>query len=122
MRLRTLLTTARTPGSKRNTFLDKLQRLLEAADIVAPRDVPGDIVTMNSRVCLRDDRTDQEMALSLVFPADAARDSDIEQFDVSILSPLGLALLGRRVGDLVEGQIRIQGLGYQPEAAGHLHL
>lgn len=122
MRLRTLLATARTPGSKLNTFLDKLQRLLEAADIVTPRDVPGDVVTMNSRVCLRDDHTDQEMALSLVFPADAARDDDIEQFDVSILSPLGLSLLGRRVGELVEGGIRIHELGYQPEAAGDFHL
>jgi len=121
-RLRLLLTTARTPGSRLNVYLDRLQRLLEAADIVAPRDVPHDVVTMNSRVRLKDDQADRDMALALVFPVDAARDADPEKFDVSVLSPLGLSILGRRIGDAVGRRVRIDGLLYQPEAAGEFHL
>jgi regulator of nucleoside diphosphate kinase len=121
-RLRILLASARTPGSKLNAYLDRLQRLLEAADIVAPRDVPRDVVTMNSKVRLKDDEAGEDMALSLVFPADAAQDADPEKFDVSILSPLGLSLLGRRIGDIVGRRVRIDELLYQPEAAGEFHL
>jgi len=116
------LASARTPGSKLNAYLDRLQRLLEAADIVAPHDVPRDVVTMNSKVRLKDDQVDRDMDLSLVFPADAARDADPERFDVSILSPLGLSLLGRRIGDVVGRRVRIDGLLYQPEAVGDFHL
>lgn len=121
-RLRILLASARTPGSKRNACLDRLQRLLETADIVAPREIPDDVVTMNSKVRLKDDQVDHDMDLSLVFPADAGRDRDIERFDVSILSPLGLSLLGRRIGDVVGRRVHIEGLLYQPEAAGQFHL
>ena len=122
MRLRVLLTSARTPGSKLNVYLDRLQRLLETADIVAPRDIPRDVVTMNSKVRLKGDHVEHDMALSLVFPADAARDADLEKLDVSILSPLGLSLLGRRIGEVVDGRVRIDELLYQPEAAGEFHL
>ena len=121
-RLRFLLASARAPGSKLNVYLDRLQRLLELADIVAPREVPGDVVTMNSKVRLKDDQAGRDMALSLVFPADAAQDADPEKFEVSILSPLGLSILGRRIGDAVGSRVRIDGLLYQPEAAGEFHL
>ncbi|MBM4029103.1 MAG: hypothetical protein FJ280_27460 [Planctomycetes bacterium] len=121
-RLHLLLAGARTPGSKLNPYLDQLQQLLETADIVAPRDIPQDVITMNSKIRLKDDHVDHEMALSLVFPADACREADIEKFDVSVLSPLGLSLLGRRAGDIVEGHVRIDALLYQPEAAGDFHL
>jgi regulator of nucleoside diphosphate kinase len=77
---------------------------------------------MNSRVLLKDDRTDREMTLSLVFPADAARDGDTGESDVSVLSPLGLSILGRRVGEVVAGRIRIDDVLYQPEASGAFHL
>lgn len=121
-RLRILLASVRTPGSKLNVYLDRLQRLLEMADLVAPRDVPRDVVTMNSKVRLRDDQADRDMTLSIVFPANAAQDADPEKFDVSILSPLGLSILGRRIGDVVGSRVRIDDLLYQPEAAGEFHL
>ncbi len=121
-RLRILLTSARAPGSRLNAYLDRLQRLLEGADIVSPRDVPQDVVTMNSKVRLKHDQAGRDMALSLVFPADAARDADPEKFDVSVLSPLGLSILGRRIGDVVGRCVRIDGLLYQPEAAGDFDL
>ena len=78
MRLRALLATARTPGSPVSSHLDRLQRLLEAANTVPSRDVPGDVVTMNSMVRLKDD-SGHEMTVSLVFPADAPRDADFEK-------------------------------------------
>jgi regulator of nucleoside diphosphate kinase len=122
LRLRVLLASARGPKSKLNAYLDRLQELLETAEVVAPRDIPGDVVTMNSKVRLRDDHAEHEMALSLVFPADAACEVDSEKSDVSVLSPLGLSILGRKTGDCVEGRIRIHELLYQPEAAGDFDL
>lgn len=121
-RLRTLLATARAPGAPINADLDKLQRLLETAETVAPEKVPADVVTMNSQVQLKDDERDAEMTLSLVFPADAVRETDFEKLNISVLTPIGLSILGRRKGDTVEGRIRVHELLYQPEAAGDYHL
>ena len=58
------------------------------------------------------------MTCSLVFPTEALNDADLDKLNVSILTPIGLSLLGRRVGDTVEGRVKIQELMYQPEAAG----
>ncbi len=117
-RLRTLIASIRSAQSPANAHLDKLQRLLEAADTVPPQQVPHDVVTMNSQVRLKDDEKNNEMTLSLVFPLDAIKDKDFEKLNVSVLSPIGLSILGRRVGDVLEGRIRIDDLLYQPEAAG----
>ncbi len=122
LRLRTLIASAMSPESPANAHLDKLQRLLESADTVAPQDVPGDVVTMNSQVRLKDDDKNNEITLSLVFPLDALDDKDIEKMKVSVLSPIGLSILGRRVGDTLEGRVRVDQLLYQPEAAGDYHL
>jgi regulator of nucleoside diphosphate kinase len=122
MRLRTLLATGRSPGSPINADLDKLQNLLESAEMVAPQSVPADVVTMNSQVQLKDDEGNAEMTLSLVFPADAVRETEFEKMNVSVLTPIGLSILGRRKGDTVEGRIRVHELLYQPEAAGDYHL
>jgi regulator of nucleoside diphosphate kinase len=121
-RLRTLLATARSPGSPINADLDKLQRLLETAETVASEKVPADVVTMNSQVQLKDDEGNGEMTLSLVFPADAVKAADFEKLNISVLTPIGLSILGRRKGDTVEGRIRVHELLYQPEAAGDYHL
>ena len=94
----------------------------ESADTVAPQDVAADVVTMNSHVRLKDDEARREMTLSLVFPADALKDTDFEKLNVSVLTPIGLSILGRRVGDVIEGRIRVAGLLYQPEAAGDFDL
>jgi len=120
-RLRILLASARTPGSELNAYLDRLQRLLETSDIVAPHDVPRDVVTMNSEVHLKDDHADHDMALSLVFPADA-RGSDLDKVKLSVLTRTGLSLLGRKVGDTVDGCLKILAVPYQPEAAGDFDL
>ena len=80
---------------------------------------------MNSKVCLRDLDTGEELEYTLVFPGDA----NLEAGKISILAPVGTALIGYRSGDriswTVPGGIRklkIIKVLYQPEAAGDYHL
>lgn len=74
----------------------QLERELERATIVAPQDVPGDIVTMNSKVLFRTGEG-KEFSLRLVYPKDAAASPD----NLSILAPVGSALLGLKEGDSI---------------------
>ncbi len=80
---------------------------------------------MNSRVRLRDLFTGEERLCALVFPSD----SNIERHKISVLAPIGMAMLGYRVGDTIQWEVpegvkrlRIDETLYQPEAAGHYHL
>ena len=79
---------------------------------------------MNSKVVLRDVDTSAEMTYSLVFPKNA----DVDAGAISILAPVGTAILGYREGDVIEWpvpsgmrRIRIEEILYQPEAAGDFH-
>lgn len=105
--------------------LSMLQQELEQARVVAPESVPPDVVTMNSKARVRDVATDEEMTYTLVFPEQA----NIEQGKISVVAPIGTAMLGQRVGDEFEWQVpaglvrlRVEEVLYQPEAAGHFHL
>jgi len=105
--------------------LESFQEELERAEIVSSNNVPSDVVTMNSRVLLRDIGTSEEMTFTLVFPKDA----DIQSGLMSILAPVGTAILGYREGDVVEWpvpsgvrRISIEKILYQPEAEGGFHL
>jgi len=122
-RLHSLLTHAAMSESELYGYQqqDRLKRLLDAANIVAPREVPADVVTMNSQVRLRNNEDGQEKSLFLVFPADV-RSSDPAQPKLSILTRTGVSMLGRRVGEAIDGRLRIVGLPYQPEAAGDFDL
>ncbi len=100
----------------------QLQTVLAKANVVPSRDIPDDVVTLNSKVRLLDNRSNESMVLSLVFPADGASDGDMEEANVSVLSPMGASLLGRHVGERIEKSIRVDALLYQPEAAGDYHL
>lgn len=100
---------------------DSLVKELERAIVVSPKDVPPDVVTMNSRVVLRDLDTSERMEYTLVFPKDA----NVENGAISVLAPVGTAILGYAKGDVVEWpvpsgkrRIQIEKLLYQPEAAG----
>ncbi|HNS19590.1 MAG TPA: GreA/GreB family elongation factor [Sedimentisphaerales bacterium] len=122
-RLRAMIASIQSPESPSNALLDRLRRLLESAHTVAPQDVPSDVVTMNSQVRLKDNEKNCEMTVSLVFPLDSLKDKkDFDEMNVSVLSPIGLSILGRRVGDTLDGRIRVDRLLYQPEAAGDFHL
>lgn len=100
--------------------LAALGRELDRAEIVAPDEVSTSIVTMNSRVRLHDLDRDKEFVCSIVFPAEANADEK----KISVLSPLGTALLGYAVGHVVcfsapggPRRVKIKALEYQPEAA-----
>jgi regulator of nucleoside diphosphate kinase len=104
----------------------ELESLLDEATVVRSADVASDVVTMNSRVVVEDPLVAGPTTVTLVYPADA----DPERGKVSVLAPLGRALLGARVRDLrrveVPGnasrQVRISAILYQPEAAGDFDL
>jgi len=124
-RLRKLLEGARLWSQRDREYLDKLEEELDRAILVASEDVPGDVVTMNSQVSVCDLDSKKEMTLRLVFPSDA----DYEQDRISILAPIGTALIGYRAGDTVEWRVpagvkrlKITAVLYQPEAAGDYHL
>jgi regulator of nucleoside diphosphate kinase len=99
---------------------------LESAVIVEPLKIPRDVVTMNSQVHFRDEESDQEQAVTIVYPHAA----EPLQGRVSVLAPVGSALLGLSVGDVIEWpvprgrtrRLRITSIAYQPEAAGDLDL
>lgn len=99
--------------------LRALDRELDRAQAVRPQDVPPDVITMNSKLRMTDLATGQQRIVTLVYP-DQANDEE----RVSILSQLGTALLGYRVGDEIRWEtptgslhLRIEELLYQPEAA-----
>lgn len=105
--------------------LEDLEMELERGREVESADVAPDVVTMNSRVRVTDLDAGTTHLYTIVFPWDA----DYESGRISILSPLGTALLGYRAGDEVSWEmprgtrrLRIEELVYQPEAAGDFHL
>jgi len=102
-----------------------LKKEIKKAKIVDPRDIPRDVITMNSRFKVVDLDSLEESVYTLVFP----EDEDIYQNKISIYAPMGVALIGYRVGDVIKwpvpsGTLRIKILEilYQPEAAGDYHL
>ena len=125
-RLEKLIETAgERDQSANHQYLRKLEHELDRAETVAPEDVPGDVITMRSKVRLRDLNTGEEMVYTLVFPVEA----DFDEGKISILAPIGTALLGYRVGDLIEWQVpsglrrlKVEELLYQPEAACEYNL
>ncbi|HEX7175445.1 MAG TPA: nucleoside diphosphate kinase regulator [Pyrinomonadaceae bacterium] len=105
--------------------LRRLEHELERAETVAPEVVPADVITMRSKVSLRDLNTGEEMVYTLVFPTEA----NFDEGKISVLAPVGTALLGYRVGDLIEWQVpsglrrlKVEEILYQPEAAGEYNL
>jgi regulator of nucleoside diphosphate kinase len=124
-RLRDLIDLARRSESYSKDYLNKLSDELDRGQLVVPEDVPKDVVTMNSRVCLKDMDTGEETIYTLVFPEDA----DISQGKISVLAPIGTAMFGYRLGDtftweIPDGVTRLQvkEILYQPEASGDYHL
>jgi regulator of nucleoside diphosphate kinase len=124
-RLRDLLAEARYTDYRGSEYLKGLEQELDRAKVVDPKTVPPDLVTMNSRVRLEDLETGEEMVYTLVFPENA----NLAENKISILAPIGTAMLGYRVGDVFEWKVpsgisrmKIKELLYQPESAGDYHL
>ncbi len=123
-RLRDVLQ-ARTSAGRDRDHLDSLEQELDRAHVVDASAIPRDVVTMNSQVRIEDVDSGLENVYTLVFPSDAS----IPEKKISILAPIGTALLGTRVGTTVDWPVpagrrtvRIKDVLYQPEAAGDYHL
>ena len=123
-RLRHLLESPRYRATH-PALLRTLKTELDRCAVVAPGDVPKGVVTMHSRVRVRDVRAGESEAYTLVYPDEA----DILAGKVSVLAPLGIALLGARVGQVVEfdapaglRRLKVDKVLYQPEGAGDFHL
>lgn len=120
-RLQRLIESSRRFRQRDTEHLDALEQELERATIAKATDVPHDVVTMNSRVRVRDLNSGHEFTYQIVFP----RDADVANNRISVLAPIGTALLGYDAGTTVEWQVpsgmrrlRILDVEYQPEAAG----
>ena len=104
----------------------ELEALLDAAAVVPSATIDPNIVTMNSTVVLEEQPAGRRMTVTLVYP----RDSDPERSQVSVLSPVGRALIGARVGDTIKivvpgnesRELRVAEMQYQPEANGRFDL
>jgi regulator of nucleoside diphosphate kinase len=104
----------------------ELEALLDGAAVVPASSIDPNVVTMNSTVVLEDQATGRRMTVTLVYP----KDSDAERSKVSVLSPVGRALIGARVGDTIgivvpgneSRELRVAEMQYQPEANGRFDL
>ena len=100
---------------------EALQAELDRAEVVGHDEVPAGVVTMNSRVHCREESSGKDYHLTLVFPEDAGGEGK-----VSILAPVGSALLGLSVGQQIDWpgpagkplKLTLLAVEYQPEAAG----
>ncbi len=110
-----------------NSFAGRaeLESELARANVMASELIPPTIVTMNSTVKFIIESTKDEFELTLVYP----KDIDSSGKKISILAPVGSALLGLSQGDEIEWpkpgggslRVKIREVVYQPERAGDLH-
>lgn len=113
------------PQYAKTPVADMLNAELDRAEMYSPEDMPANVVSMNSRVKFRDLISQEEFIRTLVYPANLT-DSD-EQ--LSVMAPVGAALLGLRVGDTInwdlpngnKTHLEVLELQYQPESAGEFH-
>jgi regulator of nucleoside diphosphate kinase len=102
-------------------YFDDLRAELDRAAIVSPQAVLRNVVTMNSTVVLRDMDTKEKETYTLVFPDSA----DIAHDRLSVLAPVGTAILGQHVGDIIRWRVpqglrrlKVEKVVYQPEREG----
>jgi len=108
-------------ATARDALLDELGR----AALAEPWEMPPDVVTMNSRVRFSFDGAEEEVAMTLTYPKDMQGNPD----QLSILTPVGTALLGLKTGDTIRWQrpdgamfeLTVRGIEYQPEREGVYH-
>jgi regulator of nucleoside diphosphate kinase len=105
--------------------VELLDQKLAHARVVEPRDMPASVVTMNSRVRYERPDGSGSKEVSIVYPSEASPAAG----RISVLSPIGVSLLGGREGDERDlgarssaARVRITQITYQPEASGHWHL
>ena len=118
-RLQSLIESSRQFRQRDRMYLDALEQELNRAVIAKHTDIPRDVVTMNSRVRVKDLNSGHEFVYEIVFP----RDADVAKNRISVLAPIGTALLGYGAGAKIEWQVpsgirrfRILDVQYQPRA------
>jgi regulator of nucleoside diphosphate kinase len=125
VRLREMIESLRSQGNPLRGYIRELKDEIENAAVVPAKCVRGDVITMNSRVRVKDETVNAREDLTLVYPDD----SDIFGTRLSVLTSLGIRLIGQREGDVVDWpvrrgvrRLRVEKIVYQPESAGHFHL
>lgn len=121
-----LISKEREFGSDKNReSLKTLEFELKRARIVPSEKIPPDSITMNSKVLLKELDSGEETIYTLVYPNDA----DLIENKISVLAPIGTAMLGFRKGDIIDWEVpagtiklKVEDIVYQPEAAGDYHL
>ncbi|WP_225764707.1 nucleoside diphosphate kinase regulator [Stenotrophomonas sp. Marseille-Q4652] len=114
-----------SPALSRHPAAIALGEELNRATILAPEEIPDGIVTMHSQVECEDELQNEKHILTLVYPHEA----DVDKGRVSVLAPVGSALLGLSVGQSIDWvapggrklRLRVTAVHYQPESAGDLH-
>ncbi|MHB8135478.1 MAG: nucleoside diphosphate kinase regulator [Anaerolineaceae bacterium] len=124
-RLQKLIQESQYTNYRKSSYLETLKKELDRAKIVAPTMIPPNVITMNSRVVLKDIESGEEETYTLVFPEDA----DMEQNKVSVLAPIGTGMIGYEVGDVFDWPVpsgfrnlKVMKIIYQPESSGDFHL
>lgn len=113
-------------SSQDSEEFENLELELDRASIISDNEVPQDLVTMNSKIRFLSVQDHREMVVTLVYPDDA----NFSDGKISVLAPLGSALLGLKANQEInwmfpDGKtktLRILEVIYQPEASGHWHL
>lgn len=103
----------------------ELEAELERATVVDPQKMPPNVVTMNSTVKFAVESSSEDFELTLVYPKDA----DASGKTISILAPVGSALLGLKQGDEIAWpkpgggliKVTVKEVIYQPEREGSYH-
>jgi len=119
LRLQELIDSGRPQANGHASYFDALERELSRSVVVDADRMPGVVVTMDSRVRLRDIDSGETEVYTLVYPPMA----DPGENRISVLAPVGTAIIGSRVGDVIEWpvpagtrRLLVEEVVFQPEA------
>lgn len=120
-RLQSLIEGSKVVNTRDAGSVDWLERHLDEAEVTPAGHIGPDVVTMSSQVLVTDLDSGETFDFQVVFP----RSADAASGKISVLAPLGMAVLGRRVGQQVTWQVpaglrrlRVDSVLYQPEREG----
>lgn len=110
------------PGARDAVYVRQLEHDVKRAQVILdPIEMPSNVITMHSRVRLKNMESQVVQEFTLVYPSER----DPENGRISVLSPMGATMIGYSVGETFEvsvhnGQTRfmVEAITYQPESAG----
>ncbi|MPM27521.1 Regulator of nucleoside diphosphate kinase [bioreactor metagenome] len=124
-RLQKLIETEREFAVGDKNYLEDLDIELGKANILRPEEIPNNVITMNSKFILKYLDDEEAVTYTLVYPEMA----DVAENRISVLAPIGTAVLGYCIGDTLEWkipsgvvQLRVEDILFQPEASGNFEL